>query len=77
MKTKYAFMEGNACRYNPVEAWWFIDDERWKWFSLCSASVAMHARPVTEAEYKSQFPDLPLLPKTAFQSDPSLSRASA
>jgi hypothetical protein len=77
MKTNYAMMEGNATRFNSVEAWWFVDDERWKWFSLCAASVHMHAKPLTEAEYKAHFPDLPPLPKTAFQSDPSLSRASA
>jgi len=74
--TRYAMMEGNACRFNEVEAWWFVDDDRWKWFSLCAASVHMHARPVTKAEYKTHFPNVPPLPKTAFQSDPNLSRAN-
>jgi hypothetical protein len=75
MLTKYAMMEGNACRFNDAEAWWFVDDE-WKWFSLSAASVHNAAKPLTEAEYKFHFPDVPPLPKTAFQSDPRLSRTT-
>jgi hypothetical protein len=59
-------MEGNACRFNDVEAWWFVDD-KWKWMSLSAASVHMHAKELTEAEYKTHFPELPPLPKGAFQ----------
>jgi hypothetical protein len=67
MKTDFAMMEGNACRCNSVEAWWFVDDQ-WKWLPIDSASVGMHAKPLTESEYKVHFPDVPPLPKMAFQS---------
>ena len=71
---KYAMMEGNPVRRNSVEAWWFVDDES-KWMPIDSASVSMHAKPLTEAEYNSHFPNVQPLPKTAFQSDPGLLRA--
>ena len=76
MKTEYCSMEGNACRRNPGEAWWFVDDQ-WKWLPIEPASVGMHGHPLTEAEFNTQFPDLPPLPKTAFQSDTGLARATA
>lgn len=66
VKQNYGSMEGNATRFNDVEAWWFVDDQ-WKWFSINSQSVLMGARVLTEAEFNTQFPDLPPLPMTAFQ----------
>lgn len=74
MNTKFASMEGNACRYNDSEAWWFVDEQN-RWIELSAASVHNHAKMLTEAEFKSEFPQLPPLPSDAFHSDPSLSRA--
>jgi len=57
-------LEGQASRYNDVEAWWFVEDE-WKWFVLDSSSQII-AMP--ESEFNAHFPKLPPLPITAFQS---------
>jgi hypothetical protein len=51
-------LEGQAARYNDVEAWWF---DQWKWFALDSCFAIA---PMSEFH----FPKLPPLPIMAFQS---------
>lgn len=74
-KVKFGSMEGNAARFNDVEAWWFVDNQ-WKWFPINAQSVLMGAHVLSEAEYLAQFPDLPPLPVTAFQAGGSESKAA-
>lgn len=61
----YASFEGNACRYTDSEAWMCFDGE---WQQLNIAEAAMTARPMSKADYERAFPDVPAMPKAAFQS---------
>ena len=65
---KYADHEGNAVRYTTFEAWWYVPEVPYvKWMPIDSAEITNHAKVLTEAQFNSQFPDLPALPTTAFQ----------
>lgn len=57
--------EGRPAIWEPGEAWSVIKDT---WSRVDSADVGMSARLVSVEEFKRLFPDLPAMPKAAFQS---------
>ena len=62
---KTCVWEGRPAIWSPGEAWSVIKDA---WTRVDSADVGTSARLVSVEEFKRLFPDLPELPKAAFQS---------
>lgn len=62
---KTCVWEGRPAIWEPGEAWSIIKDA---WSRVDDADVGMSARLVSVEEFKKLFPDLPELPKAAFQS---------
>ena len=63
---KYGAFESNPARFTDNEAWVYQHDNVWR--KVNSAEVAQHAALMSEADYRAAYPDLPALPKAAFQS---------
>jgi hypothetical protein len=66
----YGIYEGNPTIWNGA-GWWFINGA---WHTISTGEAAMNALPFAggKAEFDQTFPDLPPMPKNAFQSDESL-----
>jgi hypothetical protein len=58
-------LDGNAVRFTDLEAWWLIDGT---WRPIFLDDVLSNAAVMREARFKQLFPNVPLLPKKAFQS---------
>jgi hypothetical protein len=63
---KFGMLDGNAVRFTNLEAWWLVDGT---WRPISPDEVLSNAAVMREARFKQQFPQVPLLPKKAFQSD--------
>lgn len=63
---KYGAFESNPARFTDGEAWVYQHDHVWR--KVNSAEVAQHAAVMSKAAYDAHYPDLPALPKAAFQS---------
>jgi hypothetical protein len=61
----FGMLDGNAVRFTKVEAWWLADGT---WRQISPDEVLANAAVMREARFKQLFPDVPLLPKKAFQS---------
>jgi hypothetical protein len=63
---KYGAFESNPACFTDNEAWVYQHDNVWR--KMNSAEVVQHAAVMSEADYRAAYPDLPALPKAAFQS---------
>ena len=63
---KYGAFESNPARFTDYEAWVFQHDKVWR--QMNPAEVAQGAAVLSPAEFAANYPDLPALPKAAFQS---------
>jgi hypothetical protein len=63
---KYGAFESNPARFTDDEAWVCQHDNVWR--KMNSAEVAQSAAILSKADYHAAYPDLPALPKAAFQS---------
>ena len=61
----FGMLDGNAVRFTDLEAWWLIDGT---WRPIPLDDVLSNAAVMREARFKQLFPNVPLLPKKAFQS---------
>jgi hypothetical protein len=61
----FGMLDGNAVRFTKVEAW-SLGDGTWR--RISPDEVLANAAVMREARFKQLFPDVPLLPKKAFQS---------
>jgi hypothetical protein len=59
-------LDGNAVRFTNFEAWWLVDGA---WRSISPGEVFSNAAVMREARFKQLFPQVPILPRKAFQSD--------
>ncbi len=66
MGVKFGMLDGNAVRFTNIEAWWLIDGA---WRPISPGEVLSNAAVMREARFKEAFPQLPILPRKAFQSD--------
>ncbi len=66
MGVKFGMLDGNAVRFTNIEAWWLIDGA---WRPISPGEVLSNAAVMREARFKEVFPQLPILPRKAFQSD--------
>jgi hypothetical protein len=62
---KYGAFESNPARFTDNEAWVYQHDNVWR--KMNSGEVLHHAAVLSETDYHANYPDLPALPKTAFQ----------
>jgi hypothetical protein len=63
---KYGAFESYPCIYNEREGWVLFDTETSDWRKMPLAEIEMTARPMSEAEFKQTYGELPDLPKAAF-----------
>jgi hypothetical protein len=63
---KFGMLDGNAVRFTNFEAWWLVDGA---WRSISPGEVFSNAAVMREARFKQLFPQVPILPRKAFQSD--------
>ena len=63
---KYGAFESNPARFTDSDAWVYQHDHVWRQMNV--AEVRQHAALLTKDEYLANYPDLPALPKAAFQS---------
>ena len=63
---KFGAFESNPARFTDIEAWVYQHDNVWRKMNV--AEVRQHAALLSEADYLAAYPDLPALPKAAFQS---------
>ena len=61
----FGMLDGNSVRFTDLEAWWLIDGT---WRPISLDDVLSNAAVMREARFKQLFPNVPLLPKKAFQS---------
>ena len=61
----FGMLDGNAVRFTDLEAWWLIDGT---WHPISPDDVLANAAVMREARFNQLFPNVPLLPKKAFQS---------
>lgn len=61
----FGMLDGNAVRFTNLEAWWLVDGT---WRPISPDEVLSNAAVMREARFKKLFPNVPLLPKKAFQS---------
>ena len=66
MGVKFGMLDGNAVRFTNIEAWWLIDGA---WRPISPGEVLSNAAVMREARFKEAFPQLPILPRKAFQSE--------
>jgi hypothetical protein len=62
---KFGMLDGNAVRFTNLEAWWLVDGT---WRPISPDEVLSNAAVMREARFNQLFPNVPLLPKKAFQS---------
>jgi hypothetical protein len=62
---KFGILDGNAVRFTNLEAWCLVDGT---WRSIAPGEVLSNAAVIREARFNQLFPQVPLLPKKAFQS---------
>jgi hypothetical protein len=63
---KFGMLDGNPVRFTNFEAWWLVDGA---WRPICLGEVLSNAAVMREARFKEVFPQVPILPQKAFQSD--------
>ena len=63
---KYGAFESNPACFTDQEAWVYQHDNVWR--QMNPAEVTQHAGLMNEATFRAAYPDLPALPKAAFQS---------
>ena len=63
---KFAILDGNAVRFTNLEAWWLVDGA---WRPISPDEVLLNAAVMREARFNQLFPQVPRLPRNAFQSD--------
>lgn len=63
---RYGAFESNPARFTDNEAWVYQHDNVWR--QMNSGEVLHGAAVLSEAAYRANYPDLPALPKAAFQS---------
>jgi hypothetical protein len=66
MGVKFGMLDGNAVRFTNFEAWWLVDGA---WRPISPGEVLSNAAVMREARFKEVFPEVPILPPKAFQSD--------
>lgn len=66
MGVKFGMLDGNAVRFTTFEAWWLVDGA---WRPISPGEVLSNAAVMREARFKEVFPQVPILPRKAFQSD--------
>ena len=66
MGVKFGMLDGNAVRFTNFEAWWLVDGV---WKPVSPGEVLSNAAVMREARFKEVFPQVPILPRKAFQSD--------
>jgi Phasin protein len=66
MGVKFGMLDGNAVRFTNFEAWWLVDGA---WRPVSPGEVLSNAAVMREARFKEVFPQVPILPRKAFQSD--------
>jgi Phasin protein len=66
MGVKFGMLDGNAVRFSDFEAWWLVDGT---WRPISPGEVLSNAAVMREARFNEVFPQLPVLPRKAFQSD--------
>ena len=62
---KFGMLDGNAVRFTNFEAWWLVDGA---WRPISPGEVLSNAAVMREARFKEVFPEVPILPRKAFQS---------
>ena len=63
---KFGMLDGNAVRFTNFEAWWLVDGA---WRPISPGEVLSNAAVMREARFKEVFPQVPILPRKAFQPD--------
>jgi phasin len=63
---KFAMLDGNAVRFTNLEAWWLVDGA---WRPISPDEVLLNAAVMRQARFNELFPQVPRLPRNAFQSD--------
>ena len=63
---KFGMLDGNPVRFTTFEAWWLVDGA---WRSISLGEVLSNAAVMREARFKEVFPQVPILPRKAFQSE--------
>lgn len=63
---KFGMLDGNAVRFTNFEAWWLVDGA---WRPISPGEVLSNAAVMREARFKEVFPEVPNLPRKAFQPD--------
>jgi hypothetical protein len=66
MGVKFGMLDGNAVRFTNFEAWWLVDGA---WRPICPGEVLSNAAVMRETRFREVFPQVPILPGKAFQSD--------
>ena len=66
MGVKFGMLDGNAVRFTNFEAWWLVDGA---WRPISPGEVLSNAAVMREERFKQVFPQVPILPRKAFQSD--------
>ena len=64
MGVKFGMLDGNAVRFTNFEAWWLVDGA---WRPISPGEVISNAAVMREARFKEVFPQVPILPRRAFQ----------
>ena len=65
ISVKFGMLDGNAVRFTNFEAWWLVDGA---WRPISPGEVLSNAAVMREARFKEVFPEVPILPRKAFQS---------
>jgi Phasin protein len=63
---KFGILDGNPVRFTNLEAWWLVNGA---WRQISPGEVLSNAAVMRKARFKQLFPQVPLLPSNAFQSD--------
>jgi hypothetical protein len=63
---KFGMLDGNAVRFTNFEAWWLVDGA---WRSISPDEANSNAAVMREARFQQLFPQVPILPRKAFQSN--------
>ena len=66
MGVKFGMLDGNAVRFTNFEAWWLVDGA---WRPISPGEVLSNAAVMREERFKQVFPQVPILPRKAFQSE--------
>jgi hypothetical protein len=63
---KYGAFESHPCIYDETQGWVLFDSTSDDWRKLQLAEIMLNTRPMSEAEFKRTYGNLPALPKDAF-----------